>query len=246
MPTAQHTESRLRRSTESRFASIAWRSSRGSMPARDRPAPAPGRSALPTAIPKDANAARSLASSAVRFLNNTSSFQTNSTCSPKRRRGESPRRRERTNRSSAFADRDPANSSVHQSGHAALMARRLIPAPDNALTRDLVSLSSYPSIAPQIFDDNILADRHPRTAFVRRGLRAYLLLGHLLHRQHEYECNDLPIRRLDMVQSEWRTSHLRLRLWGRKDGPNSFHAIALAGLPRSQWGRRLERGIEVL
>jgi hypothetical protein len=106
----------------------------------------------PMATPNEASAPRWISSPAVRFLKRASSFQTNSTRSPRRDSGESPSLRDKANLSSARAEGLTAASSSHHEGHAAWMAWSLSPASLSSLMSALESrstLSSRPSWGPR-------------------------------------------------------------------------------------------------
>ena len=76
-----------------------------------------------------------------RCLKRASSFHTNSTLSPSKDLGDSPRFRARANLSSTRAERETVAASLHQAGQAALMAGSLKPACLSLRRRALASLS---------------------------------------------------------------------------------------------------------
>ncbi|GJD92486.1 hypothetical protein BHAOGJBA_6040 [Methylobacterium hispanicum] len=82
----------------------------------------------PSETPKEARAARCSGFSVERCLNFASSFQTNSTRSPRRPLGETPSLRASAKRSSARPEASPEASSLHHVGHAASIACLLRPA----------------------------------------------------------------------------------------------------------------------
>lgn len=139
MPTPQQRANRPIKSTNGRLRKTEARSSKGVRPTILGPSSEATISERASDIPNDVRMACCSAVSPVSRLNLAVSFHTNSTRSPNKDRGESPKLRARVNLSSAWADRELAASSLHHFGQAALMAWSLRPARLSSLRRFFVS-----------------------------------------------------------------------------------------------------------